>query len=145
MSKTKIRVPILEGSVSGETFWAEKIDQNLFRLCNIPIVARGYAEDDIVLCQQKDDFNEVISIKEDSGNGTIRLLFSNSHSEEAQNVLQELKSIGCSYEIASSQLVGVTIPPQLEIPFSQLSNFLNSTDDEVLTGWEVAKEFTRVS
>jgi hypothetical protein len=145
MQKTKIRIPIHEGSVSEETLWAEKIDENLFRLCNIPFVAKGYAEDDIVFCQQKDDFNEVVSIKEDSGNGTIRLLFSNSHSEEAQEVLKELKSVGCSYEFASSKLVGVTIPSHLEIPFSQLSNFLNATDDNILSGWEVAKEFIRAS
>jgi len=145
MQKTKIRIPPYETSVSGETLWAEKVDENVFRLCNIPFVAKGYAENDIVLCQYRDGFNEVVSIKEDGGNGTIRLLFSNSHSKEAQVILEELKSIGCSYELASSQIVGVTIPPTLGVPFSQLSHFLNTTDDEILVGWEVAKQFTRAS
>ena len=143
MANAKVRILLSEGSLTGETLWAEKIDENIFRLCNIPFEAKGYAEDDIVLCQQKDGFNEVISIQEDSGNGTIRLLFSDSRSDEALEILKELETIGCGYEFASSELVAVTIPPTLEVPFSQLSNFLNETDNEVLVGWEVTKPFTR--
>jgi hypothetical protein len=145
MQRAKIKILPIETSASGETLWAEQVDENTFRLCNIPFAAKGYAENDIVLCQQKDGFNEVVSIKEDSGNGTIRLLFSNSHSNEAQAILEELKSVGCSYEFASSTLVGVTIPPRLKIPFSKLSNFLNATDDKILVGWEIAKKFIRAS
>ena len=143
MEKEKIRIPLPEGSFSGETLWSEKIEGGLFRICNVPFMAKGYAEGDIVSCQYKDGFNEVLSIEKDGGNGTLRLLFSDSQSDEAQLILRELKSVGCSYESASSQLVGVTIPSNLEVPFSQLSNFLNETEDKILTGWEVAKKFTR--
>jgi uncharacterized protein DUF4265 len=143
MQKAKVRIPINEGSISGETLWAEKVGDNLFRLCNIPFIANGYAEGDIVLCQQKNGFDEVISIKEDSGNGTIRLIFTNPHGNEAQQILKELESVGCTYEFSSSKLVGVTIPCELEVPFSQLSNFLNTSDNKILSGWEVAKEIIR--
>jgi hypothetical protein len=143
MANAKVRILLTEGSLTGETLWAEKIDENVFRLCNIPFEAKGYAEDDIVLCQPKDGFNEVVSIKEDSGNGTIRLLFSNSLSKEALEILKELESVGCGYEFASSELVAVTIPPTLGVPFLQLSNFLNNTDDDILVGWEIAKPFTQ--
>ncbi len=139
----KIRIPLPGTSFAAETLWAEQIGESLFRLLNIPFVAFGYAENDIVRCEQIQDWFQVIGLEKDSGNGTLRLMFAQYEDNEVQAVLDELKSVGCTYEKASSNLVAVTVPPNLQIPFSQLSNFLNNTKDEVLSGWEVAKSFTR--
>jgi hypothetical protein len=89
-------------------------------------------------------WKEVVVLEQDSGNGTIRIIFSDSESPEAQHILDELVSVGCMYERASSELVAVTVPPNLDIPFSQLANYLNSADDEILVGWEVGKNLTRM-
>ncbi len=132
-----------QGSAIGETVWAEEVGDNLFRLANIPFHITGYAENDIVRCLEKDGFKEVVRLEHDSGNGTIRLLFLDCNSSEAKHVLDELKSVNCSIEIASNKLVGVNVPPNLDIEFSQLSNYLNGLGKNVLTGWEVAKRFTR--
>jgi hypothetical protein len=143
--KIKIRIPLPEGSFAGETLWAEKVGEDLYRLLNIPFSAMGYAEDDIVRCRKHEGLNEVIALEKDGRNGTLRLMFADSQSKEAQFILDELVSVGCTYERASSKLVAVTVPPTLEVPFSQLSHFLNNTTDNVLAGWEVAKSLTRVT
>jgi hypothetical protein len=106
---------------------------------NIPYRAIGYAEGDVVQCTKQDGWNEVVSMAHDSGNGTLRLLFTNVESPEAGQVLDELVSVGCTYERASSTFVGVTVPTTLEVPLSQLSNYLNDLPEAVLRGWEVGK------
>jgi hypothetical protein len=129
--------------ISGETLWAEDIGSDLFRLANIPFYVTGYAIDDVVRCTDENGWKQVLRLEKDSGNGTVRLIFNvASDSEKARQVLDELKSVDCSIEIASSRLVAVNIPPGLEIPFSQLSNYLNSLSHEILAGWEVAKRST---
>lgn len=139
----KIRIA-LNDLVSGETLWAEDLGDNLFRLANIPVYATDLAIDDVVRCTDQNGWKQVVSLEKDSGNGTVRLILNVARdSESAQRVLDELTSVGCSIEIASGQVVAVNIPPSLEIPFSQLSNYLNNLSDEVLAGWEVAKRFTR--
>ena len=136
----KIRFKLDGGPFAGETAWAEHVGDDLYRLLNIPYHAMGYAEGDVVQCIKKDEWNEVLSIAYDSGNGTLRLLFTDSESPEARQVLDELVSVGCTYERASSTFVGVTVPSTLEVPFSQVSNYLNSLPEDVLPGWEVGKQ-----
>ena len=138
--ETKIRIPLPDGPFAGETLWAEQVGKDLYRLLNIPFHATDYAEGDVVRTQHQEGWNEIVAMENDSGNGTVRLLFSDSNSNEAEIVLNELVSVGCTYERASTNLVAVTIPASLSISFSQLSNFLNNTSDEILIGWEVAKK-----
>ena len=141
--KVKIRFNLRGDPVNGETVWAEPVGENLYRLLNIPYYAMGYAEGDIVRCVKRDDWKEIANLEQDSGNGTIRIIFTDSESPEAQHVLDELVSVGCTYERASSKLVAVTVPLNLDIPFSQMANYLNDISDEVLVGWEVGKNLTR--
>ena len=141
--QVKVRFNLNGNPVDGETLWAEDLGNNLYRLLNIPYHAMGYAENDIVRCVQKADSIEVVGINKHSGNGTVRIMFNDSNSSKAQAVLNEVVSVGCTYERASSKLVAVTIPPNLEIPFSQMANYLNSISNDILTGWEVGKELIR--
>lgn len=141
MNKIKIRISLPTNS--SETLWAEQVGENLFRLLNIPFFAFGYAEGDIIRSEHQQGWNQVVGLEKDSGNGTLRLIFAQDENRDIQEILDELESVGCTYEKASSKLVAVTVPPNLEIPFSQLSNFLNGTKDEIMSGWEVAKQFTR--
>ena len=142
--KVKIRFNLQGNPINGETIWAEPVGKDLYRLLNIPYYAIGYAEGDIVHCVERGDWKEVINLEQDGGNGAIRIVFADSESPEAQHILDELVSVGCTYERASSELVAVTVPPNLDIPFSQMANYLNSADDKILVGWEVGKNLTRM-
>lgn len=139
-TKVKVRLKLQDpDGPAGETVWAEPTGEERYRLQSIPFAAYGYAEGDLVLCAWQDGWLEVVSKVSDSGNGTIRLLFRDAQSQAAQHILNELVSVGCTYEAASRQLVAVTVPSALAVPFSQLCNFLNGTEDSVLSGWEIAK------
>jgi len=142
-SRTKVHFTLPNGPIAGETLWAERVGDGLYRLLNIPFHVMGYAEGDIVRCMKHENAEEVVSLEKDSGNGVIRIMFTDSETQAAQDILAELTSVGCQYERASSQLVAMTVPPHLAIPFSQVANYLNSTNDDIVTGWEVGKRLTR--
>ncbi|MEM7530992.1 MAG: DUF4265 domain-containing protein [Chloroflexota bacterium] len=139
MELKKIRFKLTNAPFDGETLWAEPAGEMRYRLRNIPLYVEGYAESDIVACRAVDGWHEVTHLVTNSGNGTIRILFADANQPEAVHILNELTSIGCTYEQATNQWVAVTVPPDMEVPFSQMSNYLNATDDTVLIGWEVAK------
>lgn len=139
----KIRFNLQGTPTSGETVWAAKIEKDLYRLLNAPFFASGYAEGDIVRCEYHDGWLEVMTLVTDSGNGTLRLFFRDFENSNTGNVLDELVSVGCTYEKGAFGLVAVTVPPNLKVPFSQLSNYLNSLGKSTLLGWEIGKRFTR--
>jgi hypothetical protein len=135
----KVRFNLKGDPVAGELIWAKPENKDRYRLMNIPFYAVGYALDDVVRCRLDNGWQEVVAMEQDSGNGTIRLYFSDSANQEAQYILDELVSVGCEYEKVSSIVVAVSVPPSMEVSFEQLSNFLNDTSDKVLQGWEVGK------
>ncbi len=140
MGRTKIRFDLHGDPVAGETVWADNLGDNLYRLQNIPFHAFGFALGDVVRCEKRKDWEEVVGIHQDSGNLTIRIYFASaSVGTQSQQVMDELASVGCEYERASPTLVAVSIPPTVEVPFSQISNYLNGLDDMIVAGWEVGK------
>jgi hypothetical protein len=139
----KIAFELPEVSFKRESVWAEPLGQDLYRLMNIPFYAFGYAEGDIVRCDNRAGYLTVTSLVQSSGNGTLRLLLADSAHSETQFILDELVSVGCGYERASEQLVAVTTPPTLEVSFSQLANYLNGLDSCLLIGWEIGKRLER--
>jgi len=142
--KTKVLFQGTDIPMGGESLWAEPVAKNRFRLLNAPFYALGFAEGDVVRCTRSPKTNQLIveGLEVDSGNGTLRLLFADAQSTDAQEVLNELSSVGCTHERASTQLVASTVPSTLEVQFSQLSNYLNALPDSVLQGWEIGKRFT---
>lgn len=129
--------------VAGETIWAEHTEENLYRLLNIPFYANGYALNDIVLCTKNDDGLEVLSLAKDRGNGTIRIFFQNLQEAQVEHVLNEFTSLGCDFERASPSLIAVSIPHDLEVPFSQVANYLNSLASKEMLAWEIGKRINR--
>lgn len=141
--QVKVRFNLQGDPVSGESLWAEHIEGELYRLLNVPFYAKGYAEGDIVRCIKRDSWYEVTTVEQHSGNGTVRIYFATtSASLKAQHVLNELVSVGCTYEQATPNFVAVSVPVNIEVTFSQLSSFLNSMSDDVVIGWEVGKKPT---
>ena len=140
VSLVKVRIALADGPVAGETLWAEPAGQNLYRLANCPFYAYGLAEGDLVCCVERDGWPTVAAVQESGGNYTIRIYFAqNAENSNVEEVLRELTSVGCTFERASPQLVAITVPEVMEISFSQLSNYLNATGDDIVAGWEVGK------
>jgi hypothetical protein len=142
-TQVKVRFNLYGNPVAGETAWAKVISENLFQLTSIPFYAEGYALDDIVQCHEIEGHKEVVGIEKDSGNGTIRIYFQPSQESYMEQILNELVSIGCKVERASPTMVAVSIPYNVELPFSQIANFLNGVDDNIIAGWEIGKRINR--
>ena len=125
-----------------ETLWAEELSGNLYALRNVPFSTYGFAEGDIVEANSSDDGLQVARLHWDSGNGTIWINFASATTEDDQKViLNELTSVGCTYERSTSDVVGVTVPANLQIAFEQLLGYLNQvTDQGIVRGWLVSKE-----
>ncbi len=139
---TKIRFDLQreDAAVGGETVWAEQVEPDLYRLRNIPFHTFGFAFGDIVRTVERDGWPTVVGLAEDGGNYAVRIMFAvDSESPQAQEVLSELRSVGCTFEMASSRLVAVDVPPDMEVPFQQMVNYLNSIGEDVIAGWEIAK------
>lgn len=136
----KVRLDLEDGDpLSGETLWAEQVADNLFRLDNVPFYAYGFALDDVVRCTQSEDSWQVQRLETDSGNGTIRILFGDQREHETDSVIGELESVGCIVERAWARYIAVSVPPTVQVPFSQLSRYLNSFDNDTVVGWEIGK------
>ncbi len=139
---TKIRFDLQrqDAGISGETVWAERVGQDLYRLRNIPFHTFGFAFGDIVRTAERDGWPTVVGLAQDGGNYAVRIMFAvDSESLQAQEVLRELRSVGCTFEMASGRLVAVDVPLDMEVPFQQMVNYLNSIDVDVISGWEIAK------
>jgi hypothetical protein len=130
--RVKVRLGLPTGSFRCETVWAEHVADSLYRLLNAPFFASGIAEGDIVRCVRMDGWLTVEGVERDSGNGTLWLLLSDAENPSAQHIIDELVSVGCSYERGTARLIAVTVPIDLQIPFSQLANYLNAADRRVL-------------
>jgi hypothetical protein len=137
----KVLMPLPDGPAGAETLWAARVGDNLYRLMNIPLYAYGYAEGDVVRCESRQDgWPEVVGVEHASGNLTVRICFArDAEQSRVQHVTNELKSVGCQIEQAGNGILGVTVPPTMEVPFSQMVNYLNSVDKQVVEAWEVGK------
>jgi hypothetical protein len=140
-NRVKVLIPLPDGPTSGESLWAEQAGEGLYRLLNNPIFAYGYAWGDTVRCVRKEGWWEVLGIARDSQNSTIRIHFSAPpDSPGVRHVLTELGSVGCNYERAMGGLFSVNVPSDVEIPLSQVSNFLDQQPEGVLADWEIGKK-----
>ena len=82
----KIKFVLEGGELNGETTWAEPVEENLYRIRNIPFLAKGYAENDIVRTKYRDGWQEVVRLEIDSGNGTVLLLFNDANETKVQEI-----------------------------------------------------------
>ncbi|HEX2914754.1 MAG TPA: DUF4265 domain-containing protein [Chloroflexia bacterium] len=115
-----------EPKIGVEGLWAEKIDADLYRLLNIPFVARGFAWGDVVRCEEVQARLVATETVQDSGNSTIRLLFRDPNCEEAERTVNYLQYLGCSFE-SNRNLFAFDVPPepQLKISLRELAAYLN--------------------
>jgi hypothetical protein len=104
-----------------ETAWATKVGDH-YKLDNILFYAKDYSLGDIVCAEEINGELIVRSLVSESGHSTVRILF-NDYSL-IENTLNELKSLGCDYEISNnSYLVAIDIPK--EVNYIPIRDYLN--------------------
>jgi hypothetical protein len=119
-----------------ETLWAVPVGDDAYRLDNSPFFAYGVSWQDTVEAQPgRDEFLEFVRRLKKSGNRTLRIIFQKYRLDDipAQNVLRELRGLGCSYEGMQPRMVSLNIPPNVDL--DQITDFLNG---ESGLEWEYA-------
>jgi hypothetical protein len=106
---TKVHVRL---GASGESMWAKAITDDLYALRNLPFFAFGLNFGDIVHAPEVAGVREVQTVVRPSGHRTIRVVFTERvTAEDQQQCLNGLRSLGASYERATTRLVAIDIPP----------------------------------
>jgi len=115
MVKVRLRGP--EAS-DIETLWAVPVDTDLYRLDNSPFFAYGLSWQDVIEAKPAgDQFLEYVRCVRKSGNRTIRVIFQDYRNDDqpAQEILRELKNLGCSYEGMQPRMISINVPPQINL------------------------------
>lgn len=139
MTNTEGMVKVrLRGQDAGdvETLWAVPIDTDLYRLDNSPFFAYGVSWQDVIEAKPAADrFLEYIRCVRKSGNRTVRAVFKEYRIDDqpAQEVLRELRNLGCSYEGMQPRMVSINVPPKVDL--EEVTDFL--TEQSGLQ-WEYA-------
>jgi hypothetical protein len=119
MSKVLFRVPEKDGSVNVETLWATPLGEDRYQLDNSPFYAYSVSWKDIVYApfDPQEQFPTFQRVLNKSGHRTIRIIFeiAATRSGDSEGVLEQLVSLGCSYEGATKIYVCVDIPPWVEL------------------------------
>ena len=112
----KVGVHLKDEVYDVETLWAEPLGEGWYRLRNVPFLAYGYSEDDIVTAADIDGRLVVSAVAQRGGHSTYRVFLSEPTDEEAFAPLWEpLANLGCTYERANSRLIGIDVPPAADV------------------------------
>jgi Domain of unknown function (DUF4265) len=112
----KIRLTSPDGQV--ETLWAEPVRPSVYRLDNEPFFSYGISCDDLIeAVPDESGYLEFVRVVESSGNRTVRILFDkfSATSAQGQELIEQLRAEGCSYEGAFSKLLAITVPPDVSL------------------------------
>ena len=119
-----------------ETLWAITVGPGRFRIDNIPWFAYRVSLGDIVEgAEYAPGMYDLTRVIEPSGNRAIRLILGDgrgSDTDEGKRILDRLKALGCDYEGATHQFIGITIPPEVEL--QRVADYLVTTNLD----WEYA-------
>ena len=99
--------------VNTETTWAKRVGVNLYELNNLPWYAYGVSCGDVVEAVQVDEsFPELTRVVRKSGNRTLRVILDEAipGDQNCSPLLDQLKSLGCSYEGMNRRYFAINIP-----------------------------------
>ena len=119
-----------------ETIWARRLGADQFQLDNTPWYAYGVSWHDVIEArpQTPNGFPEFIRVVRKSGYRTIRLILDPpaNVAPQSQAILDRLRQLGCSYEGANHNYIGIDIPPSVDL--MAIRDFLITTEQQ----WEHA-------
>jgi hypothetical protein len=112
----KVAIDLKDEAYGVETVWAEPLGNGLYRLRNVPFMACGYSEQDVVNAAEINGQLSVTAVAERSGHSTYRVFLSEPMDNEAFRPLWEpLGKLGCTYERANRRLIGIDVPPESDV------------------------------
>ncbi len=121
--------------VSWESVWATKVNENKYKIDNIPFYIQGLSLNDIIEVNEVDgelNFEEII---EASLNSVIRIIIINEGKKD--ELRSNLKSMGCESELDNfGVLIAVDVPP--DVSFNKVADYLQKGEDSGFWEYEEA-------
>jgi hypothetical protein len=112
----KVAIDLKDEVYGVETLWAAPLGDGRYRLRNVPFLAYGFSEDDVVNAAESDGRLVVAEVAERSGHSTYRIFFPQPTDEAAFGPLwKPLADLGCTYERANTRLIAVDVPPDANV------------------------------
>jgi hypothetical protein len=99
-----------------EMLWAERVDQQRFRLRNVPFFVFGVSVEDVVFARPAEGIYEFEGVSIRGGHSTYRIITRAAGSAESfEQKWQVLEQLGCTYEQGPGRLRAVDVPPRANI------------------------------
>jgi hypothetical protein len=115
-AKVLFRVAEDDGSANVESLWAYDLGDDRYRLDNSPFYAYSVSVGDVVLAPVDPDEGRPTyqRVLEKSGNRTVRVILDPplANGNSSDEIVQELVSLGCSYEGANPGYLCIVIPQE---------------------------------
>jgi hypothetical protein len=137
-----VRIALAEDSpIKGENLWAEKVGPDLYKLCNTPFFAQGYAWGDVVRCTSDDQgILHVGQLIDHGGKYAMRVYFEQGWEFAIDRIIGYLTYLGCTFE-SSGRLYAFDVPtePTLKVSLKELADYLNELEQSKIIAWEKGK------
>lgn len=104
--------------LQGESFWAQPLGDDRYRLENVPFCAYDLNHGDVVLATAASETlkPEIRAVVERSGHQTLRISFCDQLNREAQEpIIAALQALGGELERANGQFLAIDIPPGVSV------------------------------
>jgi hypothetical protein len=112
----KVTIDLKDDVYGVETLWAAPFGGCRYRLRNVPFLAFGFSEDDVVNAAEDAGLLMVLDVAQPSGHSTYRVFLPQSTDEAAFAPLWEpLADLGCTYERANTRLIAIDVPPSTDV------------------------------
>ncbi|HTG57483.1 MAG TPA: DUF4265 domain-containing protein [Niabella sp.] len=111
-----------EGDITEEKVWAEKMEENIYQLKNIPFFAPNVAFNDVVSVENENGILHFDAVVTTSEHSTIQIVFFNT--DKIDNVIKQIEEFECAWEGMNDQrLIAVDVPPQIN--YTVVKRYLN--------------------
>jgi hypothetical protein len=101
---------------NAETLWAFVLGRDRYQLDNIPFLAFDLSLNDVVSAPVADDIPTFERVLERSGHSTYRLALQDGVDPATfPELVGALKDLGCRLERFTPRMIGVDVPPSVDI------------------------------
>jgi len=139
LTKVHVDLPGHE-EMGGESFWAEDLGNDLYRLRNVPFYAYGLSFYDVVYARA--DSEEVkpsiLRVHEYGGHKTLRVVFlDEDSSEQRTNRLKQLNEFKAYHENANGYLFAIDVEP--EGNYGRVYDLLSKWENDGILSFETCE------
>ena len=138
---TKIHVDLPNNEdVGGESFWAEDLGSDLYRIRNVPFYAYGINFYDIVHAKSESEELKpsILNVHDYGGHKTLRVIFVDKSSKEERIAkLKELHEFKAYHENANGTLFAIDVEPEGD--YGRVCDILYEWENEGILSYETCE------